>query len=1104
MSRLLLGVTILWCSPVLLQAADQFLTVDGQPRAEIVIAENPARSTRLAAHELQTYVEKISGAHLPIVFRPSGQYPVKVYVGRSSFTDQLKVNAQGLHAGAYRIVSGDDWIVFIGDDSDFTPIEPWARNNDWIVKGTTQKAWEQVAHAPWGAPNLLMYKNQLRLRGDLGLPAAATEAQKSAPLNLWCYDERGSFNAVVGYLEQLGVRWYLPGELGEIVPRLATIPLPKIDQTVTPDFALRRFSFRFSANDGQETALWSMRLGMRDPFDIQDAHGLDTMTNRDEIFAAHPNWFALYGGKRSYQSGNFNNHLCYSNEELIQATADYVRTQFDHYKTEMVSVMPPDGYTSMCQCPLCEGKDSSERHSRGLLSDYVWGFVNRVAKEVGRTHPDKKILNCAYGIYTLPPLKIAKLEPNVVVSIVGGRGPLTPKPDQQAQLRQLRADWAAKTDNPIIIFENYPFIDRGWYLPAYMPHLLGETINATKGMSHGEDISLTTQNFDKVGLGFNHFMVYFTAKMYWGGPQRDADQIFREYCRLFYGPAEEPMRVFFTYCETHWQDMEKDKTKADRALQLFAAAQQAAPAESVYSRRISLIDDFLKGLRSKSVQLGKKRGPVPQLRLVGEATSPIKIDGKLDEESWVKAPLASTVRLSELQTGRAPIFGTTVKSAWRGNDLYFGIRCEEHPGEKLNIGARKQDDSAIWFGDVVELLLETESRSYYQVAINPAATIADLDRSAARDAWFSWDSQAEVATQVADDQWTIEIRIPVTQDENDPLHQVIGRKPDTSLPWHINVCRQRVRGQVQELSAYSPTGLDHFHEVTKFAHFYDGNSYQFDAESPGTDYLDVLNRGTKFAQQGQYAEALAAYTAAATQEKVTDFQKSAALELAAQAARQLRQPAVAAVLAAQVPIEAVRKLVVMQNLLDQFQAGEVVKQFGDEDIENWPFWKKGAGYLARGRAYAIVKEGSQAEADLLRALEWTSDRRLQDTIRYTLGSNRQSQLKDDSGALKAYREIIDGAQQLDAADQFYAVQGAASILNQRGQFDEALTILRKVDVAKVGDFWRGSLLLTLGGTQQAAGRNSDALATYQKILADERLNANHRQSAREAVQKLPK
>ena len=47
-------------------AEDQFLVDEGKAYAEIIISESPARSTRLAAAELQTYVAKISGGRLPI------------------------------------------------------------------------------------------------------------------------------------------------------------------------------------------------------------------------------------------------------------------------------------------------------------------------------------------------------------------------------------------------------------------------------------------------------------------------------------------------------------------------------------------------------------------------------------------------------------------------------------------------------------------------------------------------------------------------------------------------------------------------------------------------------------------------------------------------------------------------------------------------------------------------------------------------------------------------------------------------------------------------------------------------------------------------------
>ncbi len=980
MKKILQLLTTLLTSLATLHAADTFLVEDGQPRAEIVISDKPQRSTRLAAQELQDQIAKISGARLPIVTQPSGK-AVKIFVGASA---QSPIKADGLQHGAYRIATGADWLVLIGDDSDFTPIEPWAKNSSENVSGKSQSEWDKITGAQWGVPEPGMYKHRMTLPGDIGRPTAQAASAKPEPLPLWGYDERGSFNAVCGFLHKLGVRWYLPGELGEIVPSSETIALPKMDETVRPDFAERRFNFRF-ATASLDTSMWAMRLGFREPHGRQTAHGMHGMTHRDEILAAHPEWFALYGGKRQTQPDRRLNQLCYSNEELLQETVRNVRAQFDHYKTEVVSVMPPDGYTSICQCNLCEGKDSPERNNRGLLSDYVWDFVNRVAKEVRKTHPDRFISCAAYGTYSLPPEKIAKLEPNVLVLIVGGRRPLNSKPEQQEEIRKLRESWVPKSANPIMVFENYPFTDRGWYLPAFVVHTIGAGINATKGISLGEDIWLTArQDFDKVGIGFNHFMVYFTARMYWGGKEADVDAMFREYCRLFYGPAEQEMRAFFEYCETNWQEMEKDKVKVDRALELFTIAQGKATADSVYGRRLALLDDFLKSLRSKSGQLGKQRGPVPVLRFVGSGkeTSKIVIDGKLDEEAWVNCPAASTGKLRELETGRRPTFGTTVKTAWIGNDLYFAIRCEERRGEKLNIAATKKDDAALWYGDAIEVLIETESHSYYQIAISPSGAVADMDRGASRDKWLSWDSNAEVATHIADDHWTLEMRLPITQDENDPLHQIIGSKPTKSMPWHINICRQRIREDGQEASALSPTGAAHFHNVLKFATFFYGNSFKFDHGPPDADFLTALGEASKLRQP---AESLPAYLALA-EGKLTDFQKSAALEQASSAAAALKDFAQADALAARIPIPAVQKTAQMQALFAQSKPPQVVAQFADEDIAKWPFWKRGDGYLLRGRAHLITKNAKQAEADLTHALEWLSDDRSRKTAEQMLQS----------------------------------------------------------------------------------------------------------------------
>ncbi|MCA9118203.1 MAG: carbohydrate-binding family 9-like protein, partial [Planctomycetaceae bacterium] len=460
--------------------------------------------------------------------------------------------------------------------------------------------------------------------------------------------------------------------------------------------------------------------------------------------------------------------------------------------------------------------------------------------------------------------------------------------------------------------------------------------------------------------------------------------------------------------------------------------------------------------------------------------------------------------LRELQTGRAPSYGTTFKAAWgEDGNLYFAIRCDEPAGGKLNIGTTRREDQAIWYGDVVEILLETDSHSYYQLAVNPAGALIDLDRGAARSAWFGWDSQAEVATQIADDHWTVEIRIPVVQDENDPLHQVVGRKPSSSLPWHFNVCRQRIRDNGSELSAFSPTGTSAFHKTLKFGQLYEGRSHRFDHADDEVDFLSQSREAAQLRRQGKLDEALAAWTSLASGElpdlKLTDLQKSFALEQAAECARSLRQPDRAAELAEAAPLAAVAKTIRMENLLAQRKLTELFEQFGEEDFSAWPFWKAGEGYALRGQAHSLAGQGKQAEADFLQALELTTDRQARDNLWLATGANRYHNLKDAEQALAAYRHIVERAKNNFGATAFRAVQHTASILREQKKYDESLATLHIYELPELRGYWRGALYRTLADTLKAAGKQKDAEAAYGEVLKEKGSSKSDRQAAEEAL-----
>ena len=56
-----------------------------------------------------------------------------------------------------------------------------------------------------------------------------------------------------------------------------------------------------------------------------------------------------------------------------------------------------------------------ERGWSGTMSDQMWGYINRVALELYKSHPDLLVSGLAYSAYKMPPAKIDKLSPNLVL-----------------------------------------------------------------------------------------------------------------------------------------------------------------------------------------------------------------------------------------------------------------------------------------------------------------------------------------------------------------------------------------------------------------------------------------------------------------------------------------------------------------------------------------------------------------------------------------------------------------------------------------------------------------------------------------------------------------
>lgn len=764
--------------------AEAYIVRGGEAQAEIVLPEAPLRTTKLAADELQTVLARITGAVLPIVTAPTPGCPAQVYVGASPLAARLGVTDEGLPYGAFRIVSGGDWLALVGHDSEYTPIEPWAHN--WEDRFRVYGEWDVLTGATWGSPFV------------------GTHRRYCPALGIWEADERGSFNAVNEFLRDLGARWYFPGELGECLPRLDTVALPAVNRTVRPDFPMRHLLFYYhefwtgveGAPTNVEDILWQMRLGLFASQEVVGSvmgHGTTLVHSRDEVKQAHPEYYALRGGERDTDHYGWGGAPCLSSEGLLEDNVRLVRALYDHYREPMVSVAPQDGYDG-CECELCAGKATPERGPQGLLSDYVWGYADRVAREVYRTHPDRKVSCIAYQPYLLPPLALERLSPNMAVILCRARGDFI-DPEKRREYSDLVRDWRAKLPSPeLYTWDYYLHAQPGTTcegVPVYFPHIIAADLRALKGVSRGEHVEVY-RNWMEDGdtwdaLAANHLNCYVTARLYWDADQ-DVDALLADYYERFYGPARAEMRAFVEYAEANWPRASTDAATIDRLFELIGAA-EAAAGDGIYRRRVDLLTQYMQRLRQLRERLARADDDAPELRVLGgHDPATLTLDGKLDDPFWEDL---GDYELFDWQTGRwPPPFRTYFRAAWAADALYLAIRCPDDGSAHAEPGTRD--------GDTVQILLETQAHGLYRIAISPDGAVVSPEEG----------DGAEVAVSTGAGEWTLEVRIPMAAAvARTPAGRDAGmaRRPTRLYPWWVNIARERRRGDVREVTAFAAT-----------------------------------------------------------------------------------------------------------------------------------------------------------------------------------------------------------------------------------------------------------------------------------------------------------
>jgi hypothetical protein len=183
------------------------IVVDGVGQATIVVAQHDEDATTGAA-EIQTFVEKMSGAKLPIV-------------------------SEGEAATASNIL---------------------------IYVGHTKAAHEAGIEIPAGFDSTMrpdMYEEEgyvLKTRGK----AIFVGGNGDGPYH-------GTLFGAYALLEKLGCRWYFPGDWGEVIPEKKTVTVTELDIESQPDFAMRNIwidgRWLISEENRQIHKQWCTRIG---------------------------------------------------------------------------------------------------------------------------------------------------------------------------------------------------------------------------------------------------------------------------------------------------------------------------------------------------------------------------------------------------------------------------------------------------------------------------------------------------------------------------------------------------------------------------------------------------------------------------------------------------------------------------------------------------------------------------------------------------------------------------------------------------------------------------------------------------------------------------
>jgi len=377
----------------------------------------------------------------------------------------------------------------------------------------------------------------------------------------------GTYYAVYAFLEEkLGVRWFNPDALGEVVPETPAVEVGRMDEEQAPDFRMRWVGRNeWALRNRQNVRLPDESLGLKI---FGSAHTFRTFVPPGEHFAEHPEWFALVGGLRKLYEGVHGNQLCTSNPEVIAATvAAMCRTLDDDPDIDIISLFPNDGL-GFCECEQCRALDEGTMYSvadiasgwQGLdwerhrtLSRRMTVFYDECARRLAQSHPDRWVKTGIYSAYLLAPLEGGMAVPdNCIGQLCHGwchnHAITDPDCEINRDFRAALEGWARVY--PQLCLYEYYYKVAALQLPFPIIHAMREDIPFLRDQGLFGIYTQYASNWWTIGLNY-----YVASKLLWDA-DLDVDALLDDYYATMYGAARKPMREY-------WEAYERAAIDAD-------------------------------------------------------------------------------------------------------------------------------------------------------------------------------------------------------------------------------------------------------------------------------------------------------------------------------------------------------------------------------------------------------------------------------------------------------------------------------------------------------------------------------------------------------------